>query len=146
MRDALGCVVAMVAFGCASEPEPGPGPDEGQSDITELAVVDDRLGDGNEAMAGRQVRVHYTGWLYDAGAPDHRGRQFDSSRDRDPLEFDLGAGRVIPGWDQGIAGMKVGGRRTLTIPPALAYGSQGYPGAIPPDATLIFEVELLGVQ
>lgn len=133
----------MVAFGCASDT---PAPGEGQSDTTELMVVDDRLGDGNEATAGRQVRVHYTGWLYDAGAPDHRGPQFDSSRDGDPFEFDLGAGGVIPGWDQGIAGMKVGGRRTLTIPPALAYGSQGFPGAIPPDATLIFEVELLGVQ
>jgi FKBP-type peptidyl-prolyl cis-trans isomerase len=144
MRYALGCVVAMVAFGCASEP--GPGPEEGRSGVTELTVVDDRVGDGNEAAAGQQVTVHYTGWLYDAGAPDNRGRQFDSSRGGEPLEFRLGAGNVIPGWDQGVAGMRVGGRRTLTIPPALGYGSQGFPGAIPPDATLVFDVELLDVR
>jgi FKBP-type peptidyl-prolyl cis-trans isomerase len=104
------------------------------------------VGDGNEAAAGQQVTVHYTGWLYDAGAPDTRGRQFDSSRGGEPLEFRLGAGNVIPGWDQGVAGMRVGGRRTLTIPPALGYGSQGFPGAIPPDATLVFDVELLDVR
>jgi len=134
----------MVVLGCASDP--GPGADEGQSDITELMVEDQRVGDGNEAAAGRQVAVHYTGWLYDAAAADHRGPEFDSSRDRGPFTFPLGTGRVIPGWDQGIAGMKVGGRRILTIPPQLAYGSEGSRGAIPPNATLVFEVELLNVR
>jgi FKBP-type peptidyl-prolyl cis-trans isomerase FkpA len=123
MRYALGCVVAMVAFGCASEP--GPGPEEGRSGVTELTVVDDRVGDGNEAAAGQQVTVHYTGWLYDAGAPDNRGRQFDSSRGGEPLEFRLGAGNVIPGWDQGVAGMRVGGRRTLTIHWRLSFCRSG---------------------
>jgi FKBP-type peptidyl-prolyl cis-trans isomerase len=108
--------------------------------------VDERTGDGNEASAGRQVTVHYTGWLYDADAADHKGQEFDSSRDGDPFEFRLGAGAVIPGWDEGVAGMKVGGLRTLTIPPALGYGSQGAGGVIPPNATLVFDVELMDVR
>jgi len=134
--------MAVVACGTAD----APGPHEGQSDMTELSVVDERIGDGNEAAGGRQVTVHYTGWLYDADAADHKGRQFDSSRDSKPFDFPLGAGRVIPGWDQGLVGMKVGGRRTLTIPPDLAYGSQGAGGVIPPNATLVFDVELLDVR
>jgi FKBP-type peptidyl-prolyl cis-trans isomerase FkpA len=118
-----------------------------QSNITELVMNDDSTGSGNEATAGRQVTVHYTGWLYDAGRADHKGQKFDSSRDRsEPFAFRLGAGQVIPGWDQGVAGMKVGGRRTLTIPPHLGYGSQGAGGVIPPNATLLFEVELLDVR
>ena len=92
------------------------------------------------------VEVHYTGWLYDASAPDKKGEKFDSSRDRGmPFSFLIGAGRVIKGWDRGVIGMKVGGQRTLIIPPQLAYGSEGR-GAIPPNATLIFEVELLGLR
>ena len=90
------------------------------------------------------MRVHYTGWLYDAG---ETGRKFDSSKDRgDPFEFTLGAGMVIRGWDQGVAGMKVGGTRTLIIPSELGYGARGAGGAIPPNATLLFDVELLGVK
>jgi FKBP-type peptidyl-prolyl cis-trans isomerase len=91
--------------------------------------------------------VHYTGWLYDAKKPDKRGNKFDSSKDRnEPFEFPLGNGDVIRGWDEGVAGMKVGGTRVLTIPPALAYGARGAGGVIPPNATLVFEVELLDVR
>ena len=119
----------------------------GQSSITELMKVDDVAGAGNEAIAGRQVTVHYTGWLYDQARADHKGKKFDSSRDRnEPFAFRLGAGQVIRGWDQGVAGMKVGGKRTLTIPPQMGYGSQGAGGDIPPNATLLFEVELLDVR
>ena len=108
-----------------------------------LIINDTVVGEGETAAAGRSVTVHYTGWLFYGG---ERGKKFDSSKDRgDPFDFPLGAGRVIKGWDEGVQGMKVGGSRTLTIPPELGYGSRGAGGAIPPDATLIFEVELLGV-
>ena len=106
--------------------------------IDELVV-----GTGNVAAAGQQVSVHYTGWLLFGG---EKGKKFDSSVDRgDPFEFGLGAGQVIKGWDEGVQGMKVGGSRKLTIPPNLGYGARGAGGVIPPNATLIFEVELLGV-
>ena len=118
-----------------------------QANITELIKHDDVTGSGNEATAGRQVTVHYTGWLYDEAKADHRGAKFDSSKDRgEPFGFRLGGGQVIRGWDEGVAGMKVGGKRTLTIPPQLGYGSQGAGGVIPPNATLLFEVELLDVR
>ena len=103
-------------------------------------------GTGAEAVAGKRVTVHYTGWLFDPAAADKKGRKFDSSRDRgDPFAFLLGAGQVIRGWDEGVAGMKVGGKRTLTIPPEMGYGARGAGGVIPPNATLVFDVELLGV-
>ena len=109
-----------------------------------LQIDDVRVGDGAEAKAGQSVTVHYTGWLYDENAADKRGKKFDSSKDRDdPFEFDLGAGMVIRGWDEGVQGMKVGGQRILTIPPELGYGARGAGGVIPPNATLVFEVELL---
>ncbi|TFY96415.1 FKBP-type peptidyl-prolyl cis-trans isomerase [Ramlibacter rhizophilus] len=109
-----------------------------------LQYQDTTVGQGAEARAGQQVRVHYTGWLYENG---QQGAKFDSSRDRnDPFEFSLGAGMVIRGWDEGVAGMKVGGQRTLIIPPALGYGARGAGGVIPPNATLKFDVELLGVR
>ena len=93
------------------------------------------------------MTVHYTGWLFDEAAPDHKGRKFDSSRDRnEPFDFRLGAGEVIRGWDEGVAGMKVGGQRTLTIPPDMGYGARGAGGVIPPNATLVFDVELLDVR
>ncbi len=109
-------------------------------------MTDTRIGTGAEATAGQTITVHYTGWLFDPAAPDQKGRKFDSSRDRgQPFVFELGAGRVIQGWDNGFAGMKVGGTRTLVIPPEQGYGARGAGGVIPPNATLLFEVELLGV-
>ena len=98
-------------------------------------------------MSGKPVLVHYTGWLYDPAKGDQKGSKFDSSRDRQvPFGFILGAGRVIKGWDEGVAGMKVGGQRTLIIPPGMAYGERGAGGVIPPNATLIFDVELIEVK
>ena len=109
-----------------------------------LIFEDTVVGDGAEARAGQDVSVHYTGWLLYGG---ERGRKFDSSKDRgEPFRFALGAGQVIKGWDEGVQGMKVGGTRVLTIPPALGYGARGAGGVIPPNATLIFEVELLAVE
>lgn len=111
-----------------------------------LQMEDTVVGTGAEARAGQNVRVHYTGWLYDPTAANHRGRKFDSSKDRgQPFVFGLGQGQVIRGWDEGVQGMKVGGTRVLTIPPEMGYGARGAGGLIPPNATLVFEVELLGV-
>ena len=104
-----------------------------------LIIEEVSMGEGDEAQAGQRVTVHYTGWLID-------GRKFDSSLDRNnPFAFALGRGQVIPGWDEGVAGMKVGGKRKLTLVPELAYGSAGAPPEIPPNSTLVFEVELLSV-
>ncbi len=109
-----------------------------------LKYTDTNVGTGAVATSGQKVSVHYTGWLYNNGA---KGAKFDSSLDRgQPFAFGLGAGQVIQGWDEGVAGMKVGGKRTLIIPPALGYGARGAPPVIPPNATLMFDVELLGVQ
>lgn len=105
-----------------------------------LIIEEVVVGAGAEAAAGRKITVHYTGWLVD-------GTKFDSSKDRDdPFAFPLGAGRVIRGWDEGVQGMKVGGTRKLTIPPALGYGARGAGSVIPPNATLVFEVDLLAVE
>ena len=109
-----------------------------------LKYTDTKIGDGATAKAGNKVTVNYTGWLYENGA---KGKKFDSSLDRNqPFQFTLGAHQVIAGWDEGVAGMKVGGKRTLIIPPELGYGARGAGGAIPPNATLIFDVDLLQVQ
>ena len=109
-----------------------------------LKYTDTKTGDGATATPGNKVSVHYTGWLYNNGA---KGSKFDSSVDRgQPFQFTLGAHQVIAGWDEGVAGMKVGGKRTLIIPPELGYGARGAGGVIPPNATLMFDVELLGVQ
>ena len=109
-----------------------------------LQYHDTVVGEGDQAQPGQYVTVHYTGWLSKDG---ERGAKFDSSLDRgDPFQFDLGAGMVIRGWDEGVAGMKVGGQRTLLIPPELGYGARGAGGVIPPNATLKFDVELLGTD
>jgi peptidylprolyl isomerase len=109
-----------------------------------LKYTDTKTGDGATATPASKVSVHYTGWLYNNGA---KGTKFDSSVDRgQPFQFTLGAHQVIAGWDEGVAGMKVGGKRTLIIPPELGYGARGAGGVIPPNATLMFDVELLGVQ
>jgi FKBP-type peptidyl-prolyl cis-trans isomerase FkpA len=109
--------------------------------------TDLQVGTGRETQKGKGLSVNYTGWLYDPSRPDLKGRMFDTSKDRGPFNFVLGAGQVIPGWDQGFDGMKIGGRRRLIIPPNLAYGVDGAGnGIIPPNATLVFEMELLDVQ
>jgi FKBP-type peptidyl-prolyl cis-trans isomerase FkpA len=114
----------------------------------QVEIIDLRVGKGKEALSGNTVLVHYTGWLYSDKNKSHRGKQFDSSHDpkRTPITFTLGAGRVIQGWEKGLTGMKVGGKRVLIIPSELAYGTRGAGGVIPPNARLLFEVELLKVQ
>jgi FKBP-type peptidyl-prolyl cis-trans isomerase len=120
--------------------------------ITALSIQDTKTGTGAAALKDHQLTVHYTGWLYDGAASDFHGKQFDSSRGDDnnkpqPFSFYLGAGQVIPGWDQGLVGMQVGGKRTLIIPSELAYGKRGAGrGVIPADAALIFDIELLSVK
>ena len=131
----------LTAAACGGEVNMAP------SNITELIKTDAVVGTGNDAVAGRRVTVHYTGWLYDPATADNKGKKFDSSRDRsEPFTFRLGGGEVIRGWDDGVAGMKVGGRRTLTIPSDFGYGARGAGGVIPPNATLLFDVELLDVR
>ena len=115
--------------------------------VSELQKIDHTVGTGTEATPGVEVSVHYTGWLFDADAPEQKGNKFDSSKDRGQLfSFPLGAGHVIRGWDKGVAGMKIGGKRTLIIPSAMGYGERGAGGVIPPNATLVFDVELHGVN
>ena len=114
--------------------------------MAQLQKIDVVEGTGPAATGGTVV-VHYTGWLHDAAANDGHGRKFDSSHDRrEPFAFRLGAGEVIRGWDEGVAGMKVGGKRTLVIPPDMGYGARGAGGVIPPNATLVFDVELVDVR
>ena len=109
-----------------------------------LQIIDDVVGTGASPKPGQTCVMHYTGWLYENGK---KGKKFDSSVDRnEPFEFPIGRGRVIAGWDEGVATMKVGGKRTLIIPPELGYGARGFPGAIPPNATLILDVELLSIK
>jgi peptidylprolyl isomerase len=112
-----------------------------------LKIIDTKVGTGASPQTGQTCVMHYTGWLYDEHAKDHHGKKFDSSVDRnEPFEFQIGRGMVIKGWDEGVASMKVGGKRTLIIPPDLGYGARGAGGVIPPNATLVFDVELLGVK
>jgi len=135
----LGVLVAA----CSQSPAPGGGGQGGGQEVTTasgLKYTDEKVGTGAEAKPGQTAVVHYTGWLTD-------GKKFDSSKDRgQPFSFPLGGGRVIKGWDEGVQGMKVGGVRKLTIPPQLGYGASGAGGVIPPNATLVFEVELLDVK
>jgi FKBP-type peptidyl-prolyl cis-trans isomerase FkpA len=145
-------MVVLVAFGvlavaavvaACTQSSSGGGGSSGGNEVTTpsgLTYTDEAVGNGTEAQAGKTVFVHYTGWLTD-------GKKFDSSKDRgQPFSFPLGQGRVIKGWDEGVAGMKVGGKRRLTIPSNLGYGPAGAGGVIPPNATLVFEVELLDVR
>ena len=112
-----------------------------------LKITDLNPGTGAAIQAGQTALVHYTGWLFDAGAPENKGAKFDSSVDRnEPFEFPVGAGMVIKGWDQGVAGMQVGGKRRLVIPPEMGYGARGAGGVIPPNATLVFDVELVEIR
>ncbi|HKU89099.1 MAG TPA: FKBP-type peptidyl-prolyl cis-trans isomerase [Steroidobacteraceae bacterium] len=156
------CVLAV--FGCSSRDKPAetapaaepaataaPAPtDAPASTGTEnmaLQKTDLAPGNGPEIKSGQTALVHYTGWLYDAAAPENKGKKFDSSVDRnEPFEFPVGAGMVIKGWDEGVVGMKVGGKRRLVIPPEMGYGSRGAGGVIPPGATLVFDVELVEIR
>ena len=134
---------SLLFSGCSQAELPAAKP----SNVTELMQIEVKAGTGAVASAGQTVSVHYTGWLYDEAAPEHKGAKFDSSRDRNrPFEFPLGGGRVIKGWDVGVQGMKVGSQRTLIIPPQMGYGARGAGGVIPPNATLVFDVELLGIN
>jgi len=133
-------LAALLMFGVLSTTQGATVSDKTTTTASGLKYEDIKQGTGEVATSGKTVSVHYTGWLTD-------GKKFDSSKDRgQPFEFPLGGGRVIKGWDEGVQGMKVGGVRKLTIPSSLAYGSRGAGGAIPPDATLVFEVELLKVR
>lgn len=137
--------LAPALTGCAPG---GEGPAEMPAEPpAELVIVELAAGEGPAIAAGSTAVVHYTGWLFDPAAEDRKGTKFDSSVDRgQPFRFPLGAGRVIRGWDQGVEGMQVGQKRTLIIPPDLGYGSRGAGGVIPPNATLVFDVELLGIE
>lgn len=135
------CLTVLLLAACG-----GPPPYTG-GDVAELQRIDVKVGTGVPAIAGDEVSVHYTGWLFDQKVPDKRGQKFDSSRDRgEPLVFRLGTGRVIRGWDDGIEGMQRGGKRELHIPSGLGYGARGAGNVIPPGASLVFEVELLDIR
>lgn len=150
LRFSTGLLVAFAFSSFACAPDPGEQASEdalAAQGPTELSTSVVREGAGVEAREGSRVTVHYTGWLYHPDREGHRGRKFDSSRDRhEPFDFVLGAAEVIPGWERGVAGMKVGEQRTLVIPASLAYGRRGVAGVIPADATLVFDVELLAVE
>ena len=118
-----------------------------ENKMTEFTTIDNQLGEGREAEKGLTITVHYSGWIYEENEDDKKGNKFDSSKDRnEPFTFVLGVGQVIKGWDDGFAGMKIGGTRTIIIPSEMGYGSRGAGSVIPPNADLIFDVELLGIQ
>lgn len=134
-------LITLSAFAVASQAEAGGG------HVSTLKVINQKVGTGAKATKGDTVTVNYTGWLYKASAKNKHGKEFDSSFNHgQPFSFTLGQGRVIPGWDKGIVGMRVGGKRTLIIPPAMAYGARGAGNLIPPNATLVFNVALLKVS
>ena len=141
-------LVSMFGMGAAPAFVTGPLAAElPKEPVKELVKIDRSVGAGAQALAGKNVSVHYSGWLYNAQAADGKGKKFDSSLDRgQPFSFPLGGGMVIRGWDEGVAGMKIGGKRTLVIPAEMGYGARGAGGVIPPNATLIFDVELLGIR
>jgi len=139
---------ALLLTACAATvaAPPAPVPAAAPAEVKELVRKDLKLGEGRSAEKENAVLVHYTGWLYDPKAPDMKGAKFDSSEGRAaPFGFMIGRGRVIKGWDEGVPGMKEGGKRMLIIPPAMAYGDKGAGGVIPPNATLLFEVELVKI-
>ena len=141
-RSFLAALIVGLCAACTGKPAEPPA-----SPVSSLEIVDLKAGEGASIAAGGQAVVQYTGWLYEASAPDKKGKEFDSSRrSGEPFRFAVGAGQVIKGWDQGVVGMKIGGRRRLTIPADLAYGENGAGGIIPPGATLVFEVELVGIE
>lgn len=143
---AAALITASIGFFMTTEPTPAAAQTAGNTITTPtgLKIADTKVGTGATPRTGQTCVMHYTGWLYENGA---KGKKFDSSVDRgQPFEFPIGAQRVIAGWDEGVATMKVGGKRTLIIPPQLGYGARGAGGVIPPNATLIFDVELLGVK
>jgi len=147
----LSACLMLTVTGCQADSSAPSKSLEGTNNMTTAVPafqkVDTHVGTGREAEPGFSVTVHYTGWLYDPSASDKKGKKFDSSLDRkQPFNFYLGAGQVIQGWDEGFAGMKVGGKRTLIIPSEMGYGARGAGGVIPPNATLIFDVELLDVK
>lgn len=148
-------LVILLVPACGSETSEtsAPAPDateqaeSAQAPPSELMIDVITEGEGEAIEPGKTAVVHYTGWLYDESAPENRGTKFDSSRDRgEAFSFPLGAGRVITGWDEGVKGMKIGERRILTLPPEMGYGARGAGGVIPPNATLVFDVELLGIE
>lgn len=143
----LACACTFTLSACNAESTTPQEKPAMTSNITELQKIDTLVGSGREAEPGFNISVHYTGWLYDEKAADKKGQKFDSSVDRkQAFDFPLGAGHVIQGWDEGFAGMKVGGKRTLIIPSEMGYGARGAGGVIPPNATLVFDVELLDVK
>ena len=142
-----GLLSMLLITACQPQGETDMSENTADSGIAELQITDVVNGDGPTAEAGQEIIVHYTGWLYDPSQPDNKGEKFDSSVDRgDPFSFPLGGGRVIRGWDEGFAGMQIGGKRILIIPPSMGYGARGAGGVIPPNATLMFEVELLEIR
>jgi len=141
-RSVLAALIVGFCAACTDKTAKAPA-----SPVNSLEIVDLKTGEGASIAAGRQAVVQYTGWLYEASAPDKKGKQFDSSlRSGEPFRFTVGAGQVIKGWDQGVVGMKIGGSRRLTVPADLAYGENGAGGVIPPGATLVFDVELMGIE
>lgn len=148
---AFGLTLALTLAACdrnkapETAPAPAQAPAASAAAALPLQKTDSVVGTGKEAIAGATAVVNYTGWLYEPNSPQQHGAQFDSSIGREPFSFRLGAGQVIPGWDEGVQGMKVGGKRTLIVPANMGYGERGA-GPIPPNATLIFDVELLDVK
>jgi len=136
-----GLALALSATACKRNEAPAPA----AASAVPFQKLDTVTGTGKEAVRGSTAVVHYTGWLYEPKAPAQHGAQFDSSQGREPFSFTVGGGQVIPGWDEGVQGMKVGGKRTLILPPEMGYGAGGA-GPIPPNANLIFDVELLDVR
>jgi FKBP-type peptidyl-prolyl cis-trans isomerase FkpA len=147
----LSLTLTLALAGCNRDKAPATAPTAAPAGATADAApvamqkIDTVAGTGKEAIAGTTAVVNYTGWLYVPGAPQQHGAQFDSSIGREPFSFQLGAGQVIKGWDEGVQGMKVGGKRTLIVPAAMGYGESGA-GPIPPNANLVFDVELLDVR